>query len=195
VTARFEAAAARFDDAHRDDPRVVERDGAVVPWSVVYHERLAAWVERLAPQATEPLRLAARCQHIRRWTLPREGFEPGAAGYKRWRATLARQHADDAERVLAEVGYDGAVIARVRDLLLKKGLGRDDEVKVFEDAICMTFLENELASFSAKHDDAKLIDILRKTWKKMSPVGREAALELAGDLPERARALLQRAVG
>jgi hypothetical protein len=193
VSGPFGAAIALFEAAHRDDPRVVERGGAAIPWSVLYQQRLRAWVDRLAPGASEPLRLAAACQHLRRWTLPRDRFKAGAAGYKRWRTALARQHADAAEAVLRGVGYGDAVVARVRDLLLKKGLGHDAEVQLFEDAICLTFLENELESFSSKHDDDKLVDILRQTWNKMSEAGRVAALELAPALSPRARALVDRA--
>jgi uncharacterized protein DUF4202 len=192
---RFDAAAARFEAAHRDDPRTVTRGSVSEPWSVVYHARLASWVDRLAPDASEALRLAARCQHLRRWTIPRESFKEGAAGYKRWRTTLARQHADDAGRVLREAGYDDDVIARVRDLLVKKGLGSDPEVQRFEDAICLTFLENELQAFSAKHAEPKLVDILQKTWKKMSPAGHAAALDLVATLPPPLRALCERALG
>jgi len=163
-------------------------------WSVRYHRRLVAWVERLDPHASEALRLAAHCQHIRRWTRPRSDYPPGLGGYKRWRSDLARFHGDRAEEVLRDVGYDDGLVKRVRALLLKKGLGADPEVQRFEDAICLTFLENEYEAFAAKHDEDALLRILRKTWKKMSPRGQAAALDLAGELSERARSLVERAV-
>jgi hypothetical protein len=191
---RFAAAAARFEAAHREDPRTVTRDGREVPWSVLYHARLAHWVERLDPGASEALRLAARCQHLRRWRLPRADHPMTPEGYKRWRAALARFHAEEAGRILGEAGYDAATIDRVGALLLKKGLRKDAEVQRFEDAICLVFLENELAEFAARHEDAKVVDILRKTWAKMSPAGHAAALELAATLPPGARRLVEEAV-
>jgi len=191
---RFREAEQRFAQAHRDDPERVEVAGQDVAFAVHYHERLAHWVELAASEPSEALRLAARCQHIRRWTLPRADFPAGAEGYKRWRSTLARQHADDAAMVLRDVGYEDDVVQHVSNLLVKKGLRSDAEVQTFEDAICLVFLETQLAGFSEKHSEEKLIDILQKTWRKMGPRGRELAGELTADLPDGARALLDKAL-
>lgn len=190
---RLEAALARFDAAHREDPRSVQVDGGSVPWSVEYHRKLGEWVLRLDPNASETLRLAAACQHIRRWEIPRSDYDEGRRGYKRWRSDLARMHADIAHAVLADVGYDDETIARVEALLRKLGLGRDPDVQTFEDAICMVFFEMDFADLAAKHDDEKMIDILRKTWAKMSPAGHEAARALAAGLPPRERRLVESA--
>jgi hypothetical protein len=181
-----EAALARFERAHRDDPR-----GA---FSVDYHARLTRWVEELAPDPKEALLLAAACQHIRRWTIPRERYPEGLAGYKRWRSELARFHAAEAAAILTEVGYDEETIERVRALLLKKGLASDPEVQLFEDAICLTFIEGELEAFAAKHDETKLVRVVQKTLAKMSPSGRKAALALASSLEPATQAVLARAI-
>jgi hypothetical protein len=189
----LEVALSRFDAAHREDPRLVEVDGARVPWSVHYHRRLGEWVLRLDPHASVALRLAAGCQHIRRWSVPRTDYEEGRRGYKRWRSDLAKMHADIARGVLEDVGYDEGTISRVEALLRKLGLGRDAEVQTLEDAICMVFFEMDFVDLAAKHDDEKMIDILRKTWAKMSPAGHEAARALAAGLPERERGLVEAA--
>lgn len=191
---RFEAALALFEAAHREDPRSVEVDGVAVPWSVRYHERLGHWVDELAPDASEPLRLAAACQHIRRWEVPRSDYDEGRIGYKRWRSELAQRHARIARGVLEEVGYEEDTIARVEQLLRKIGLARDPEVRTFEDAICMVFFELDFIDLAAKHDDQKIVDVLQRTWGKMSPAGHAAALELAKSLPGRERALVAAAV-
>jgi hypothetical protein len=190
---RYETALARFEQAHREDPRSVTVDGAEVPWSVHYHARLLHWVLELEPDASEALRLAAACQHIRRWELPRSDYEEGRTGYKRWRSELARRHARIAREVLEDVGYDEGTITRVEQFLRKIGLTRDEAVRTFEDAICMVFFENEFVELAAKHHDEKMIDILRKTWAKMSPSGHAAARALAAGLPERERRLVEAA--
>jgi len=192
---REQAALERFRAAHREDPRTIDVSGRAVPWSVHYHERLAHWVEHFDPDASLPLRLAAACQHIRRWTVPRTAYEEGRRGYRRWRSDLAQMHARTAREVLADVGFDEATIGRVATLIRKVGLARDPEVQLFEDAICMVFFELEYADLARKHDDAKLIDILRKTWEKMSPEGREAALALSAGMGDRERRLLESATG
>ncbi len=190
MSSLFERAAARFRRAHEEDPRTLAGER----WSVRYHRRLADWVLVLDPEASEALRLASQCQHIRRWTRPRGDYPTGRGGYKRWRSELARFHGDEAEVILRDAGYGDDVIERVRELLVKKGLKTDPEVQLFEDAICLTFLENEYEAFATKHDEDKLVTILRKTYQKMSPRGRAAALELAGQLSDDARALVERAV-
>jgi hypothetical protein len=179
----FEEAVQRFEELHRLDPRFVEVAGEAMPWSVFYHRRLAEWVERLDADASVPLRLAARCQHVLRWTIPRSSYPQGRAGYRRWRDELARMHSEQAAIVLKDTGYDEATIRRVGDLLLKRGLGRDLEVQLFEDAICLVFLENELAEFAGRHPREKIARILKKTLRKMSPRGRSLAEDVVRGLP------------
>jgi hypothetical protein len=189
------AALERFLAVHQEDPRSIAVNGEEVPWSVHYHARLAHWVERFDAAASLPLRLAAACQHIRRWTVPREAYETGRRGYRRWRSDLAQMHARAAREVLSDVGFDESTIARVETLVRKVGLARDPEVQLFEDAICMVFFELEYADLARKHEDDKLIDILRKTWEKMSATGREAALALSAGMGDRERRLLRTAIG
>jgi hypothetical protein len=190
---RERAALARFEAAHREDPRSVVVNGVATPWSVHYHARLAHWVTTFDPNASPALRLAAACQHIRRWEVPRTSYDEGRRGYRQWRTDLAEQHARTAREVLSDVGWDEATIARVETLIRKVGLARDPEVRLFEDAICMVFFELEYADLASKHEDDKLVDILRRTWAKMSPQGHAAALSLAAGMAERERRLIERA--
>ncbi len=171
MRSRLDAALARFDEVNAEDPR---RDGGE-PAELVYARRMTGWLERLAPDAPEELRLAVRAQHIARWRMPRDRFPEGRAGYKRWRSECARMHADIAAGILAEVGYDRAAIDRVRDLLTKKRLADDPDVQTLEDVACLVFLEHGFADFARKHERDKLVDIVRKTWGKMSARGRAVA--------------------
>lgn len=191
---RFAAARAAFAIHHAADPRTIERDGVTTTVSVDYHARVESWLVRIAPDAPEAVRLAALAQHVRRWEVPRSSAPEGLAGYKRWRSELARRQADIAAATLAQVGYDDATIARVGDILVKKRLRSDPDVQLLEDAVCLRFLEDELATFAEGRDDDAVVAIIRKTWDKMSERGRAAALALAPALPERAAALVGRAV-
>ena len=144
----------------------------------------------MPPTLNETVQLAARCQHIRRWTIPRGDYPEGRAGYRQWRTDLAAFHADTAAGILGDVGYDEATIARVRSLVRKDRLKADPEVQLLEDVICHVFLTHYLADFAAKHDDDKVVDILKKTWRKMSDEGRAAVPSL--ELPEAIRSLVAR---
>jgi hypothetical protein len=189
------AAAEQFEAAHQEDRRRVAVGVREVSWSVHYHRRLLHWVLHFEPAASVPLRLAAQCQHIRRWTIPRGSYDEGRRGYRRWRSDLAIFHAEEAGRMLREIGYDEETVERVGSFLRKVGLKRDPEVQSFEDAICMVFFETEFADFSRKHGEEKMVDIIQRTWMKMSEEGHRAALELAATLPEEGRSLLERALG
>ena len=189
---RFNAAIARFDAANTDDPMTEVFQGAVYPKELLYAQRMTAWLDNLAPEASEALRLAVRCQHIQRWTIPRHTYPMDRHGYLRWRTTLARFHADTAAAILRDVGYDDATIQRVQTLLRKERLKRDPEVQCLEDVICLVFLEHYLAAFATQHDEVKVLDILRKTWTKMSPRGHEVALTLP--MSPEARRLVEQAL-
>jgi hypothetical protein len=156
-------------------------------------ERLAAWVDRLEPNASEALRLAAHCQHLERWKIARSEFPEGRAGYLQWRTRLGRFHAERAREILSSLGYDETIINAVEQIVTKQHLRSSPDSQCMEDALCLVFLEFELDAFMQKYpDEAKAIDILQKTWKKMSARGHEAALALP--FSDAARALVMRAL-
>ena len=185
MNGRFERAIAAIDAYNAQDPQARE---------LTYSRRMTAALERLEPAASEALRLAARAQHIGRWTSPRAGYAMDRAGYKRWREDLASFHAETAAGILREAGYGEEAVARVGSLLRKKNLKTDPECQTLEDAICLVFLEHEFEGFLDKHGagEEKVLRILRRTWAKMSERGRQAALALK--LPERGAALLTKAL-
>jgi len=194
VAIKYACAISEFDAVHRQDPEKAVWQGAEIPRARLYHERLNHWVERLDPNASEPLKLAANCQHLRRWLIPRTDYPDGLTGYRHWRRALVDFHVKEASTILRDVGYDDATIDRVRHFLAKKGLQRDPEVQRLEDAICLVFFEIELTDFAGKHDKDSLIRILRKVWLKMSQDGQMVARELAKQLPEQLWDLFDEAI-
>ena len=171
---KFHAANARFDAENSRDPN--SENGH--PRELLYAERLTSWVLKLSPNASETLRLAARCQHICRWESPRENYPMSRPGYLKWRADLKKFHAEKSGAILREVGYDEETIRRVQDLNLKKKFPADAEVRTLEDALCLVFLEFQLSPLAAKSDDEKMINALRKSWEKMTESARAEALKL-----------------
>ena len=174
MTEKFTAALLRFDEANARDPH--REDGQ--PSELLYAGRLTNWVLRLNPEAPEPLRLAARCQHLCRWEIPRTQYPMTRPGYLKWRADLKKFHAEKSGAILREVGYDPDTIRAVQDLNLKKNFPADPNVRVLEDALCLVFLEFQFAALAAKSDDEKMINALRKSWEKMTEAARAEALKL-----------------
>jgi len=175
---RFDDAIRGFDDANAEDPFLERVEGEDLPKELVYGRRMSRWLERLAPDAPESVKLAARAQHIRRWEVPRDTYPEGRAGYLKWRTDLHKRHADIAATILQDAGYDDETIGRVRTLLRKRGLKTDPDVQLMEDVICLVFLEHYFHDFAQKHDEEKLLSIVQKTWKKMTEKAHEAALQL-----------------
>ena len=182
---RFTAAIERIDAANFADPH-----GKELPYS----RRMTEHLTRFAPGASEALKIAARAQHIRRWEIPRDSFPMDRKGYLDWRKKLYGFHADVTGAILREVGYDEATIGHVRDLLMKKRLKADPEMQTLEDVICLVFLEHYFDEFMEEHeyDADKIVNILRRTWVKMSERGHGAALKLP--LSERAKSMVSLAL-
>ena len=193
-TGKFRAAIAAMDAYNAEDPATETVDGAPVAAALLYGRRMTGWLLRLAPDASEPLRLAVRAQHIGRWKIPRGDYAQGRSGYLKWRRDLAKFHAEVAATILTDAGYDDGLIARVGDLVQKKALKRDNEAQIVEDAACLVFIEHQFSDFSRKHEDEKIVDIVAKTLAKMSPHGREEAQKLAALLPPDRQNLVNRAM-
>lgn len=176
---RYAAALRRFDEENARDPNRVQFQGATHPRELIYAQWLTDWVLKLSPAASEQLRLAARCQHLCRWMIPRRSHPMTRAGYLQWREALKKFHAQRAGEILRECGYPDAVVERVQRLNLKKDFPRDPESRVLEDALCLVFLEHQLPELLANTAADKVVNALRKSWAKMTPAGRAAALNLA----------------
>ncbi len=176
---RFERTLAAFDDANREDPHTEhDEEGNVVPKELLYALRMSAVLAEFVPDASEALQLATRCQHIRRWTVPRDDYPMDRKGYLQWRTYLKKFHGEQATEIMQAQGYDPKTIGKVVDLLNKKNLKRNTEMQTLEDVICLVFLRFYLADFMQKHPEEKIVSIVAKTWKKMSEAGHTAALQL-----------------
>ncbi len=189
---KFEKAIHLFDQANRNDPTVEVWEGLSFPKELLYAQRMTERLAQFAPDASEALQLAVRCQHICRWQIPRDSYEMNRKGYLTWRRDLGKFHANKAAEILSVVGYEEATIERVGFLLQKKQLKKDVETQVLEDVICLVFLEFYFEKFSEKYPAQKLIEILQKTWTKMSVKGQQAALELS--LSKESLALISKAL-
>lgn len=167
-----------FDAANQQDPNKEVFQGKTYPKELLYAHRMTEQLTVFALDASEVLQLTARCQHICRWKIARDSYDMNREGYLRWRQELKKFHAKKAKEILEEVGYSEEVIKKVKFLLKKKQLKKNKETQVLEDVICLVFLAHYFEPFAAKHPEEKTIEILQKTWCKMSNKGHKAALKL-----------------
>jgi tRNAThr (cytosine32-N3)-methyltransferase len=168
-----------IDAAHSADPKSAA-DGK--PAELVYADRMEAWVVRVVSDPTPLLRLAARCQHLERWQVPRATFPEGKVGYLNWRRSLYAKQAARAKELLRQAGLSGHEADEAATWIAKSGLKSNPGTQALEDAACLVFLENEIEDFAVQHAEypaEKFVDIIKKTWRKMSPAAQQAALNLS----------------
>jgi predicted SnoaL-like aldol condensation-catalyzing enzyme len=175
---KLEQAFQLFDDYNRNSPETVSRDGKTYPAEYFYALKLHEWVEKLDPAASEALLLASRCQHIGRWKIQRSTYPDGRKGYLQWRSDLSKFHAETASTILKSIGYDNVIIEKVSEIVQKKHRRTAHDVQTMEDALCLVFLEFQFDDLVSKQPEDKMIDILHKTWAKMSGPGKEQALNI-----------------
>ena len=194
-TEQFNAVLTAIDAVNAEDPRKITVDGAEYPYETVYADRMTETLERMYPDASELLRIAARAQHIRRWQIPRDTYPRNREGYQKWRLEMRRLHADLVGGIMRENGYSDEDIALVGSYLRKERLKREADSQALENVVDVVFLAYYWDEFIAKfphYDDDKLIDIVGKTLRKMSSHGHQAALAL--DMPPQTAKIVMAAV-
>jgi hypothetical protein len=189
---KFECAIALIESKNAEDINVHHRHGLDFPKELLYSRRMAQTLLQFDSMASDELRIAVHAQHICRWKIAREDYPMDKVGYIKWRETLKKMHAEITSDILRDVGYDQEFMDRVSFLIQKKLIKKDRESQTLEDVVCLVFLEYYFEDFSTKHEDVKLINILRKTWAKMSEKGHIAALKL--NLSNKSLSLIKKAI-
>ncbi|MFT4928700.1 MAG: hypothetical protein ACI8WB_004820 [Phenylobacterium sp.] len=184
ATDRLAAVLTAIDNINAQDPNQTLVDSKPQPKELIYAQQMTATLAQHWPDADELLQIAVHGQHIKRWSVKRDEYELGKAGYLKWRKALAVLHADLTQSIMLAEGYDDTQAAQTGAVIRKEKLRSDPRAQTLEDVACLVFLSHNLGEFAAKHDDAKVIDILQKTWRKMSDKGHEITLsvKLADDL-------------
>jgi Domain of unknown function (DUF4202) len=195
---RYQAAIAAFDKANSEDPNKEMADGEEYPKELLYAQRMTEMQERYAPDASEAVKLAVRAQHIQRWKSPRSNFPMDRQGYLQWRTGLYKFHAETAGKLMQEAGYDDEMTERVKAIIGKKALKVNAETQLMEDVVDLVFIEYYMLHFAGQkpeYDEAKWIEIIRKTWQKMSSRAHDFALAGKIELPQALVPLILKAVG
>ncbi len=195
--ALLDRAIALVDAANSEDPNQVTLDGKDWPKELLYSQRMSDMLQRFRPDADAAQQLAIRAQHVQRWKSPRDAYPMDRIGYLQWRKDLYKIQAETAVGLLEQAGYGDDVTGRVREAVAKLRIKENPDTQLLEDVTDLTFLEHYLLEFAEKHpeyDEDKWLDILRKTWKKMSGDAQAFALSGSIRLPESLVPLIQKAV-
>ncbi len=193
----YEVARALIDAANSADPNQVTADGKEWPKELLYSERMSDMLERYAPNADDAMKLAIRAQHIERWKSPRNAYPMDRIGYLKWRKDLYKIQANRAAELMFQAGFDKAEIERARNAVAKKNIKGNPDTQLLEDVTDLVFIEHYMLEFVGKHPDyseEKWIEIIQKTWNKMSGSAHEFVLSGAIKLPEPLVPLVQKAV-
>ena len=190
---KLEEAFILFDEYNKQAPEHIIWNGDDYPSEYFYALKLYGWVKKLDADASECLLLASRSQHIGRWEIARNTYPEGRTGYLKWRSDLSKFHAEKAGEILRSVGYEEEDIDHVKRIIQKLKLKSDLEVQTIENALCLVFLEFQYDDLISKLTEEKMLDVLRKTWNKMSEPGRNAALSL--QYSNEGKLLLHKALG
>ncbi|KAG9194825.1 hypothetical protein G6011_04860 [Alternaria panax] len=174
----LERALTAIDAAHALDPNKVTIKGEELPYELHYARKCTSYLEKRAPNASEPLRIAIRAQHFRRWEVPRSSYPMTRPGYHAWRTYLKKRQAELVEQICLESGYTKEDGATVGSLIRKEDLKANEETMVLEDVACLVFLDDQFEAFEKEHDEDKIVGILQKTWGKMTDQGHELALKI-----------------
>ena len=191
--AHFNQAMALFDAANAEDPNLDEGQ----PKELLYGRRMSEMIGRFAPDASEVAQLAVRAQHIRRWTVPRNSYPMTKEGYHAWRTGLYTFHADTAGELMRQAGYDDAMIERVKKAVGKRGIKVNPDTQLLEDIANLVFIEHYMLAFAQSkpdYDKAKWLEIIRRTWGKMSKNAQAFALSGQIRLPEPLVPLITKAI-
>jgi hypothetical protein len=189
---RFETAIALIDKANSEDVNTYEVAGLKYPKELLYSQRMTRKLLQFEPSASKALQISARGQHICRWKIARNEYPMDRVGYLKWRETLKKMHANLTADILKQVGFDDQFTDRVKAIISKKLIKKNEESQTLEDTICLVFLDYYFEEFAAKHTDEKVIDILKKTWLKMSDKGHITALKLP--FSDKSLALVKQAI-
>lgn len=194
----YEKTVALIDAANSEDPnRVTDEAGKEWPKELLYSHRMSDMLQRFAPDADDAMKIAIRAQHIQRWKSPRDNYPMNREGYMKWRTELYKFHADTVGALMQQAGYDDESIERVKKAVGKRGIKSNPDTQLLEDVTDLVFIEHYMLEFAAKHpeyDEEKWLDIIRKTWRKMSEQGQQFALSGKITLPEPLIPLIQKAV-
>src|SRR6201992_3479523 len=188
----YEKALHAIDEAHSQDPRKVNVNGEELPYELHYAQQMTHYLDLRAPNATDSLRLAIRAQHFRRWEVPRDSYPMTRAGYYSWRTLLKKRQAELAQQVCIDAGLRAEQAERVASLIRKEDLKTDEESQILEDVACLVFLDDQFEEFKKDYDEDKIVNILRKTWVKMTDQGHNLALQIP--MSDKAKELVGKAL-
>ena len=181
---QYNKAVVLINSVHQQDPNSETVDGIEIKAELLYSRRMLSILKKVQPNASLELQLAAQCQHISRWSIPRVTFPIGKKGYYEWRAAIMKHQLSVTTSVLQQAEINGQSIEIIVDALKNKADKSNINASIIEDTACLTFIKWYLVPFAGQFDPEKAKVILQKTANKMSERGLKliSEIELSKDV-------------
>ncbi len=181
---QYNKAVVLINSVHQLDPNSETVDGIEIKAELLYSRRMLSILKKVQPNASLELQLAAQCQHISRWSIPRVTFPIGKKGYYEWRAAIMKHQLSVTTSVLQQAEINGQSIEIIVDALKNKADKSNINASIIEDTACLAFIKWYLVSFAGQFDPEKAKVILQKTAGKMSERGLKliSEIELSKDV-------------
>lgn len=168
---QYRKASAKIEAIHNEDINTEIFEGQEQKSELLYSGRMLSVLDLVAPDSCYELKLAAQCQHMSRWSIPRATFPMDKKGYYQWRAAVMEHQLGVTVNALQAAGIDDESISVVVDALKNKADKSNVNASIIEDTACLVFIKWYLKPFASQFEADKAADILRKTARKMSNRG------------------------
>jgi hypothetical protein len=186
----YHKATLELEKVHGMDTTREIYNGNQYPSESLYSHRMLQMLEKVNAEASNILKLAAQCQHLKRWNIPRGEYPYNRRGYHEWRRVVMEYQLKEMEEILSKVGISNEDILLVTDALRNQGDKSNSNAQIITDTACLVFIKWYMEPFATKHQSEKVTDIMKKTMRKMSETGLQLISRL--NLPTTASQILER---
>lgn len=188
---QYHKAKEKINQEHSLDLTFNTEGGIEYPAELLYSNRMLSILELVLPESSNVMKIAALCQHLKRWQIPRDNFPYDRRGYHEWRRVVMDYQLEQTRLVLSDVGIEKDDITQITTILKEQGNKLNRDSQIIMDTACLVFLKWYMEPFSAKHQHEKVFDILKKTMRKMSSNGIKLIAKL--DLSTSSQHLIEQA--
>lgn len=189
---QYHKAIIAIEQIHSKDITQEQHNGSLIPAEFLYGKRMLKTLELVSPESSYAMKLAVQCQHLQRWGVPRSSYTYDRRGYHEWRREVMKYQLEQTINLLSSISIDEIDIKWIAQVINAQENKADSNGLIIMDTACLVFLKWYMEPFAKKHESEKVLDILKKTFRKMSTDAQNLISKL--DLPESSLQVLNQAI-